>query len=336
MKRILWASLRIGILIGLLSCLIYFRFIDFSVLGRILRRPDVLVLGIAAVLLSYAVATLRWRLILSAQKVEITYWNAFQLFMISVCASIFVPGGTASADATRMLLLVRMRPGQRGQAMLSVFADRFVAILALSLLAATLTLVQWPFRAITSDDPLFWLDLSALLLPPGLAIVLLTSWLISRAAHDRIESRSMGQRWIGKTISAVASFFDLAIKNQLNMALALGAGVISAGLLVTAIMIVSAVAAIPTLSLMDVAHAATLSQFANGLPISPAGIGVGEAAFNQICIWISESKEHYPYATIFLAYRIIAILVASGGGVVCMNLQRLTAPAADPVRPNLP
>jgi glycosyltransferase 2 family protein len=334
MKRILSTSLRIGILIGLLGCLIYFHFIDFAVLGRVLRRPDLLVIGIAAVQLSYAIAALRWWIILSLQKIAITYRTAFQLFMISVFTSIFVPGGTASADAARMLLLMRVSPAQRGQPMLSVFADRFIAVLALSLLAAILTLVQSPFRAVTPGNPLFWLDLSALLLPLGLVFVVLTAWLISRTANDCVQS-SEGKNWIQKIISAVANFFDLAIKNWLSMALAVGAGFISAGLLVTAIVIVSAVAAIPILSPMEVAHAATLSQFVNGLPISPAGIGVGEVAFNQICVWIAQGKEDYPYATIFLAYRIIAILVACGGGIVCLNVQRLMRPATDLVKANV-
>ena len=255
--------------------------------------------------------------------------------MMSVFTSIFVPGGAASADAARMLLLMRISPGQRGQAMLSVFADRFIAVLALSLLAAILTLAQWPFQAITPNDPLFWLDLSALLLSPGLMIVVLTAWLISRTVNSSVHSWSAEQNWIGKMISEVANFFELAMKNRVGIALAVGAATTSAGLLVTAIVIVSAVAAIPNLSPLDVAHAATLSQFANGLPISPAGIGVGEVAFNQICIWIADSKEHYPYATIFLAYRIIAILVACGGGIVCMNVQRLVMSATYSVKGNV-
>lgn len=109
----------------------------------------------------------------------------------------------------------------------------------------------------------------------------------------------------------------------MNIILAMGASMITTGLLLGSIVIVSSVAAIPNLSSWDIAHAAALSMFANAVPISPGGIGIGEAAFNQICVWIAHSNEHYPYATIFLAYRVISIIVACYGGIALLNVRRL-------------
>ena len=68
------------------------------------------------------------------------------------------------------------------------------------------------------------------------------------------------------------------------------------------------------------------SMFANGVPISPGGIGVGEAAFNQICVWIAHGTQHYPYATIFLAYRVISLVTACYGGIALMKIGHLTNP----------
>jgi uncharacterized membrane protein YbhN (UPF0104 family) len=329
MKRILSASLRACILIVLLGLLIYFRFIDFAVLWKILARPDVLVLGAAAVFLSFMTGALRWWLILRSQKFTLAYLHAFQLYTVSIFSSIFVPGGTASADAVRMLMLMRIVPGRRCAAVLAVFADRFIAVFVLSLLAAILTLAQWRSRPIGPSDPMFWLNVSALLLPISLIIGACGAWLITRTPKYRSKRNLPNQNWIVRTISRMSDFFELALENRLSIVLAMCASTITTALLLGTIVIVSVVAAITNLSSWEIAQAAALSQFANGLPISPGGIGVGEAAFNQICIWIAQSTEHYPYATIFLAYRIIAILVACCGGIALMNVRRLMRPGVE-------
>jgi uncharacterized membrane protein YbhN (UPF0104 family) len=326
MKRILSVSLRVCILVALLILLIYFHFIDFSLLRKIFAHPGILVLGAGAVFLSYMVAALRWWLILHSQKVGITYPYAFQLYVISVFSSIFVPGGTASSDAVRIVMLMRRVPGRRTQAVLSVFADRFIAVLMLSLLAAFITVAQWEARPATPSDPMFWLNVSALLLPGLLVIVACAAWLVTRTSKNRGEQDLPDQNWIARTSARTSDFFELALENRLGIILAMGASTITTALLLGTIVIVSAVAAIPSLSHWEIAQAAALSQFANGLPISPGGVGVGEAAFNQICIWMAQGTEHYPYATIFLAYRIISVLVACCGGIALMNVPRLMRP----------
>jgi len=333
MKNMLSAFFRGAILIALLGLLVYFHFIDFSILWKILVRPDVLVLGAGAVLLSYMAAALRWWLILRSQKFMIAYFHALRIYLVSILSSIFVPGGTVSSDAVRMLMLIRIVPTRRGQAVLAVFAESFIALFVLSLLAAILTLAQWPFRRITPGDPIFWLNASALLLPVSLVIAACGAWLVARTAKGCMKRRSPNQTWITRMTSVLLDFFDLALENRLSIFLAMGASAVSLGLLLGSIVIVSMVAAIPNLSYLDIAYAAALSQFANGLPISPNGIGVGEAAFNQICVWIAQSTTHYPYATIFLAYRIVAIFVACCGGIASLNVRRLMRPVGEQAYP---
>jgi len=333
MKRMLSAGLRACMLVALLGLLIYFRFIDLAVLWRILAHPDVLVIGAGAVSLSYMMAALRWWLLLRSQNFAITYLHAFRIYLVSIFSAIFVPGGTFSSDAVRAFMLVRMVPARRSQALLSLFAESVIAALVLSLLVAILSLAQWPIRQAASSDPIIWLNIAALLLPMALSITACGAWLITRTAKRRITQSSPNPTRIVRTIVVVADFFDLALKSRLIILLAMVASAISLGLLLGAIVIVSMVAAIPNLSFWDIAYAAALSQFANSLPISPNGIGVGEAAFNQICVWIAQSNAHYPYATIFLAYRIIAVLVACCGGIASLNVRRLMRPVSEQAYP---
>jgi uncharacterized membrane protein YbhN (UPF0104 family) len=52
--------------------------------------------------------------------------------------------------------------------------------------------------------------------------------------------------------------------------------------------------------------AGTLSLAANALPVTPGGVGVGEAAFSQFMLWLEPQAGALPYATAFLAYRVIS------------------------------
>lgn len=210
MRKILSASLRACILIVLLASLIYFHLIDLSVLWTILVRPEVLVIGAGAIFLSFMTGALRWWLILRSQKFQIAYFHAFQLYAVSIFSSIFVPGGTASSDAVRILMLMRIFPGRRGQAALAVFGDRFLAVLMLSLLAAILTFARWPFQAVESNDPMFWLNVWALLLPVSLMIAAWAAWLITRTRKYRMKRELSEQSRLVRMISTISDFFELA------------------------------------------------------------------------------------------------------------------------------
>ena len=328
MKQILSAAFKVCILIALLWLLLYFGFIDFSILGKILVRPEVLVLGVSAVFLSYLTGTLRWWLLLRSQKYRISYFHALQLYAISIFSSTFVPGGTASSDAIRILMLMRIVPGRGGQAALAVFGDRFIAVLMLSVLAAVLTLTLRPFRTGAADNPMFWLNICALLLPVSLIIAAWVVRWITRLPKFRRKQDSREQNRLAHVMAVMADFFDLALENKLNVVLAMLASLMTTALSLGAIVICSTVAAIPNLSSWEIAQAGALSMFANGLPLTPGGIGAGEIAFNEICFWIAGSKEHYPYATIFLAYSVICLIVSCYGAIALLNVRRLMTATA--------
>ena len=258
MKRTFSTGIKACILIALLGLLLYFNFIDLSILAKILVRPDVLVIGASAIFLSYTTGALRWWLILRCQKFNIPYFHAFQLHTVGVFSLIFIPGGTASSDAVRILMLMRLLPESRGRAMLSVFGDRFVAVFMLSLLAAILTLWQWPFTADSPTGPIFWLNLLALLMPVGLASTACAGWLITHTPIFRRMGQSSERSWLVHVISEVSDFFELAFENPLLIVLAVGASAMTTALLLSAIVMVSSVAAIPNLTDWDVARAAAL------------------------------------------------------------------------------
>jgi uncharacterized membrane protein YbhN (UPF0104 family) len=63
----------------------------------------------------------------------------------------------------------------------------------------------------------------------------------------------------------------------------------------------------------DSGIAATLTQIANILPLTPCGIGIGEAAFDRILSLLTSSGVAVGYGSIFLTFRVLGIVVTLPG-----------------------
>ena len=82
---------------------------------------------------------------------------------------------------------------------------------------------------------------------------------------------------------------------------------------VTGVVMVAAAARIGQLTTADYMFAVPLTLVANAIPLTPNGIGVGEAAFDQICRWLEPSPSGAAYSSIFFAFRAISMLACLPG-----------------------
>jgi uncharacterized membrane protein YbhN (UPF0104 family) len=100
--------------------------------------------------------------------------------------------------------------------------------------------------------------------------------------------------------------------------------------LVTQILTVFAVLAlaeaikIGMLSAADYMFAVPLTLIVNALPLTPSGIGVGEAAFDQICRWLEPIPSSAAYSSIFFAFRVVSTLTCIPG-LISIAIYRNTA-----------
>lgn len=79
-------------------------------------------------------ATVRWKILLAVQDIRMTWFRAWQLFMIGMFFNLFMLGSTGG-DVVKMFLTMREAPGNRGAALLSVFMDRVIGMMALILIS---------------------------------------------------------------------------------------------------------------------------------------------------------------------------------------------------------
>ena len=79
-------------------------------------------------------STVRWKILLIVQGIRIGWLRAWQLFMVGMFFNLFMLGSTGG-DVVKMFLTMREAPDNRGAALLSVFMDRVIGMMALILIS---------------------------------------------------------------------------------------------------------------------------------------------------------------------------------------------------------
>lgn len=96
--------------------------------------PGLVALGGMTVLQTY-----RWLWLLRVQGISPSFRRTYGINLIGMFFNLFLPGGTGG-DLIKMYLVSREAPGRRAAAVLSVFMDRVVGLLALIAMAGVVSL----------------------------------------------------------------------------------------------------------------------------------------------------------------------------------------------------
>jgi uncharacterized protein (TIRG00374 family) len=134
-KKTLLTLLQVAVTVGLL----WWVFHDpekRTQMWEALRQADWrwLWLGTAVFFGCSVLATVRWKILLAVQGINMTWLRTWQLFMIGMFFNLFMLGSTGG-DVVKMFLTMRDAPDKRGAALLSVFMDRVIGMMALILIS---------------------------------------------------------------------------------------------------------------------------------------------------------------------------------------------------------
>ena len=135
MKKTLLTVLQITVTIGLL----WWVFHDPERRSEMLAAAKLanvwwLGAGILVFFCCTIVATARWKILLAVQDINMTWLRTWQLFMIGMFFNLFMLGSTGG-DVVKMFLTMREARNNKAAALLSVFMDRVIGMLALIFLS---------------------------------------------------------------------------------------------------------------------------------------------------------------------------------------------------------
>jgi glycosyltransferase 2 family protein len=319
-RRVLLALARLGIGLGLLVYLIESRVISLRSLERLLTDwPFALAAG-ALFLCDMALMALRLSLLFRPHELKLSLGSAFRLTLVGQFFSAFLPGG-AGGDVVKLYYAARENRGRRAEIVTIVLFDRAVglfSLLLLSLLIAPFFLSLVRSSAILADLLIAAAIGTLALLAAG---ALAVSGFAGRHPFvSRLLDRAPGGVLAKRIMETLRSYRHRM--GTLAGAVALGlAGNLAA---VMSTMVIGMVMNPGGLA-WRMGFLIPLGDIANSVPLTPGGLGVGEAAFGVLFSLGGLARG----ADILLGWRLVTALVGLLGLLFYLQgLRRVVSGAA--------
>jgi uncharacterized protein (TIRG00374 family) len=315
--------LKLGLAAALIGWLLRSDALDLGALGLLWRSPLLLGANLLCWLTcSVVLSTLRWRALLTLAEVRLSVPRAAQLQLMALFLNVAIPGNVGG-DVVKALAVAREQPSERGPTiLLVVLVERMLGLVGLVAAGALGTLLGgptlWRSAALRPTVTATAVLGAGLLLGPLVVLVVLRRWGTALRRLTRGSSRlaRLGDRLLAAIAMLVRRPAILGICLLMSMAMH-GVSMAYLTLLTQAITgqaaQFGAIATVFPLGLLTVV-----------LPVSPAGIGVGHVAFEQLYRAIGLSGG----ATVFNVFLIGQITPCLLGALPFLGLRRQQAALA--------
>ena len=98
--------------------------------------------GLAAMGCGLLLQAKRWLILLKVQGIVVSYWRSLRILLVGMFFNLFLLGSTGG-DIIKIFLIMREAPDKKAGALLSVFIDRVVGVLALAAVSTVVILLRW-------------------------------------------------------------------------------------------------------------------------------------------------------------------------------------------------
>ncbi len=303
MNNVLKNSFKITIAILLLWFLIHNSWLNMSLLTAVLYSPLRLLYFVIIIYMCIALSAWRWYRLNVAQNFKISYGDTFMAVYIGFAFNNLLPG-SVGGDVVRVAYLFKRIPQNKVAGILSVLTDRVTGLLGvifgISLIGLfwthlfmnehTLTML---FYFCVSVSVSVVVVLALLLLFPGRFD--LSTWVVKFKSLPKISHLLASLNMYKQVPWILVECIFVSIIVQI--------------LMVIGIQEISIMQHFEAINFLHYLAANMISQLATLIPISPGGLGLGEASFANTVMQL-DPETPAAYATIFLTFRILTMLIS--------------------------
>ena len=324
----MWMGLvKAAVGLGLLAALFFWGRIDFRALSGLGDAPWTVALCALVLFLTLPLSALRWGLLLRALDISIPFGKLFHFVSIGMVMNLFLLG-SLGGDATRGIYAWRAVGRGSARIAISLVADRLIWLFALLSIALLFTGFNWHWMR--HVPALAALGVSLCLIFAGAGAGAGGFLLASRLARPLEERLSRWPR-LADLVGHARNLVLLVRTHPWQLLAAFAISLAIHACVVAGIVVIAGTMRIGRLAPADYLFAVPLTLVANAIPLTPNGIGVGEAAFDQICRWLEPAPSGAAYSSIFFALRAISMLACLSGFIsfaLYRNTGKLSADAA--------
>ena len=247
-----------------------------SLLG-LARAWHLTALALAGLLINFALNAWRLAILLRPFEFHLAVWNSFKLTLIGQFFSTFLPGGT-SGDVMKIYHATEGNTGRRTEVATLVLLDRAVgmfAMLALPVLLVPASLETLAASALLRQ--LLWFSTAGV-------ILMLVGFLLTfsgRVRHSRLVEWTFEKLPLGSYALRIFDTVHRLGEHPRPLAAAVILSLVSQSLTVLVLLLL-ALATAPGAPVGRAAIVVPLGLLANTVPLTPGGLGLGEAAMERL------------------------------------------------------
>jgi glycosyltransferase 2 family protein len=276
-RKIFWLLVRLAIAGALLAYLTQSGYISVRALSRPFTDWPIALAAIALILIDNAMMAQRLVWLFRPIGLNISWNKSLQVTMVSFFFTAFLPGATGG-DLSRLYYVAKDVKARRSEIVIVSLFDRGIGML--SLLLMPLLFAPFFTRDVAATPPLR--DL--LIISAALSAVLIAGFfacICFQPLMEKIAHAVFGilpwKEWYGQVIRTVGGY-----RTSLGaVGAALVISIVANSLTVVGV-VLAVLALDPAALSLKMSLVIPLGFVANTLPVTPGGLGVGEAAFNSL------------------------------------------------------
>lgn len=310
--------IKLGIALAILYLLYKFGLISLEGLSRAANSPWLLVGVGLLVLASLPLMFFRWVILLRVAGVTLGLGDVIYVWCLGLLGNL-VLFGSAGGDTVRIGYLALRTKGQRHAAVISVAMDRYLGwmgILTVSVLGVLLHSGIW-----AQDSPLALMMLAILAIFAAscllhFAPLFAAKWVTDYLARQNWSGRGRIKRTFFNVWKALLAYRS----SSRHIVYCWGLSTLSYLTTVGAISLTGYAMGVKLMNFADYILATAVSALANLLPITPGGLGLGEATFAQVGLWLQPGTEAGVLGGVALAFRAVSFVVCVTSTLICLSL----------------
>ncbi len=299
---------KVGFAAGIITWLIRSGAIDLSVF-KLFLSPEKILISLFGIFFTFILATERWRKLLSVQNIHSTFHNCFQLTTMGMFFNYVVPGGVGG-DVVKAFYIIKESPHQKMGAGVSVLLDRVLGLYAMMIMCCTFILLDWARVSTNQELKIIAQILFLLFFGFTLALILAFSKKFKNLGWQEFLLKPQFNK-LEKVIKKLLSAFYAV--HAYGSSLKVVAEVIVLSLLAQ-ISSIFVFVYLGNVSGFDVPWLAyffvvPLGFMVTAVPISPAGVGVGQMAFYFLFnMYLNEKSQVGP--TLITIFQILNFIMS--------------------------
>ena len=283
----------------------------------VLANGPAAIICVTLVFACLPIAALRWAILLRMLSFDVPFSKLYHVVAIGNFLNAFLIG-PLGGDLTRAVYVWRIVGRSSASIASSIVVDRLLGLFSAFCIMLLYVIFNWSWM---KDVPaLLTLGISVFLGFFGMVVGAATI-LIVPVFIQLIQKYALRWPRIWSVLAWADDLVGLIRRSPMALLSALVLSLLSQAMTVAAVMVVGHALGAQALSLADYMLAVPVTLVANTLPITPNGLGIGEAAFDKVCRWLVTSERDFAYSNIFFGFRILG-LVASLSGLISLFMYR--------------